>query len=231
MGTSHLLIAGDFNLPGIDWENDYIEHNEDHLTEFINSVQNCFLFQHVKFPTRYRPGETANILDLIMTNEEGMISDVEHLPGLGKSDHECLSFYLNCNKQFPKHKTPSYNVFKANYAKISNNLKDTNWEALLEGDINEAYTKFIKYIDKEVEGNVPQKTSTWKKNNIFMTPESLKLKDKKNKLWKKYKKSKKEEDLSIYKKIRDSLRCKTRSLRENFENNLTREIKDKSKPF
>ena len=44
----------------------------------------CFLYQHVTQPTRYRIGETPNLLDLIITNEEGLISSLEHFPGLGK---------------------------------------------------------------------------------------------------------------------------------------------------
>ena len=50
--TSHLLIVEDFNLPGIDWEYDYVGSNQKHLIEFVNTIQNCFLFQHVKSPTR-----------------------------------------------------------------------------------------------------------------------------------------------------------------------------------
>ena len=79
--ASHLLIAGDFNLKDIDWEHDHVEKDQTHLLEFVNTVQNCFLYQQVKQPTRFRSGETSNVLDLIFTNEEGLISEIDHLPG------------------------------------------------------------------------------------------------------------------------------------------------------
>ena len=41
-------------------------------------------------------GESPNVLDLILTNEEGMVSDLEHLPGLGNSDHVVLQTSLVC---------------------------------------------------------------------------------------------------------------------------------------
>ena len=92
--ATHLLISGDFNLSAIDWENHCVQHNQEYLTRFVNTIHDCFLFQHVKQPTRYREGETSNILDLILTNEEGMIDTIDHYPGLGKRDHECLVFDL-----------------------------------------------------------------------------------------------------------------------------------------
>ena len=96
--ATRLLISRDFNLSGIDWENHCVQHNQEYLTQFVNTIHDCFLFQHVKQPTRYR-GETSNILDLILTNEEGMIDTIDHYPGLGKSDHECLVFNLKCSKE------------------------------------------------------------------------------------------------------------------------------------
>ena len=36
------------------------------------------------------------MLDLILTNEEGMVRNLDHLPGLGSSDHVVLKFTLVC---------------------------------------------------------------------------------------------------------------------------------------
>ena len=122
MKYSRLLIAGDFNLKGIDWEDDFAECNRKYLQDFINTLHESFLYQHVKKPTRHRLGEKSNILDLVITNEEGIVSDIEHLPGLGKSDHECLLFNINCMKRTDKTNVKHYNVFKAKYTVIEKNL-------------------------------------------------------------------------------------------------------------
>ena len=55
-----------------------------------------------------------------------MIQLVKHLPGLGKSDHECFIFYLKCSKHIYKSWPVSYNFYKGNYAKISKIISDTN---------------------------------------------------------------------------------------------------------
>ena len=89
MKYTRLLIAGDFNLKGIDWEDDLADCNRRYLQDVINNLHENFLYQHVKKPTRHRLGEKSNILDLVITNEER----------IGKSDHECLLSNINCKKR------------------------------------------------------------------------------------------------------------------------------------
>ena len=51
----------------------------------LSVAKNCYLYQHVKEPTRFR-NEEASILDLIFTKEED-IRNIEVLQPLGRSDH------------------------------------------------------------------------------------------------------------------------------------------------
>ena len=51
MKASRKVIAGDFNLKGIDWENDHVIDNHLHLVDFVTVVHDNFLHQHVKKPT------------------------------------------------------------------------------------------------------------------------------------------------------------------------------------
>ena len=57
MKASRKVIAGDFNLKGIDWENDDVIDNHLHLVDFVTVVHDNFLHQHVMKPTRHRIGE------------------------------------------------------------------------------------------------------------------------------------------------------------------------------
>ena len=95
---THLLITGDFNLPNIVWPT--CIPKKGNLTEteqaFIDLIRDKYLYQHIDKPTRYRQNQSANILDLILTNEEDMVTDIEHLSPLGSSDHCTLSFKFNC---------------------------------------------------------------------------------------------------------------------------------------
>ena len=50
----------------------------------------------VDFPTRFREGQTPSLLDLIITNEDGMVQNAEPRSPLGKSDHVVIYFTLRC---------------------------------------------------------------------------------------------------------------------------------------
>ena len=74
---SHLIILGDFNYPEINWNYTISRAAENHPSNmFLNSIQDSLLYQHVTQPTRHRLGESPNTLDLVLTNEEGMINKI-----------------------------------------------------------------------------------------------------------------------------------------------------------
>ena len=84
----HLMIMGDFNFPGIDWNSH--SGSQHHEEVFLNSFRDLFLWQHSEKPTHYREGQTVNILDLVFTSEEEMIDKINYCEPIGKSDHLTL---------------------------------------------------------------------------------------------------------------------------------------------
>jgi len=85
---------------------------------FLDAVHDSGLSQHVTEPTHYRPNITANILDLVFTNEEAMISSINYFPGIGSSDHVCLQFHLLCYSTHAKASLPRYNLRQADFNKM-----------------------------------------------------------------------------------------------------------------
>ena len=66
------------------------------------AVHDNHLFQYITKPTCYRANTTANTLDLVCTNEEGMVNVIEYLPAIGSSDHVCLRFTLLCYSSYSR---------------------------------------------------------------------------------------------------------------------------------
>ena len=77
---------GDFNFPQIDWHswNTPCKNPEENGNLIIEAVRDSYLHQHINKPTRARRNHTSHILDLVFTNEEGMVSGVEHHSPIGK---------------------------------------------------------------------------------------------------------------------------------------------------
>ena len=135
------------------------------IVNFLNDFQSRFLYQHVRKPTQYRLGETSNLLDLIITNEGGMVQLIERHPGLGKSDHNCLLFDLKCSGYISKNSTITYNFYKRNYTNIKTSLP-TLIGHLYYGNLNDSYKTFSNIIEKAIKENIPSKSSIPKSKNI-----------------------------------------------------------------
>ena len=225
------LICGDFNYPEIDWENEYVSDSSEAIGPFIDTVQDNLLYQHVYKPTRYRTGNEPSLLDLVFTNEEGMIRELQHNPGLGESDHECIDFQIDICQTA---ETPPVkeNYFKADYETIRGRLKRINWDEELSGDFLTAYERFENILRESKEGCTPKSGSKKKDTrNMYFTNEAVRKKDLKNKLWRKYKKSRSDYDYNRYKRAKNDLRCLTRELRSRFENNIVNDLKLAPKKF
>jgi len=91
VSKDHYLLMGDFNFPDVNWHNHAV--NEDassDRTDFFDCVNDCFLSQHVLQPTR-----SNSILDLVLTREPHLVSNVEVMEYLGNSDHNMVTFSVH----------------------------------------------------------------------------------------------------------------------------------------
>ena len=229
---SHILVSGDFNFKEIDWENEYVRGNHQHISLFMETLQDLFLKQHVTEPTRYRNGEEPSLLDLIITNEEGMIQNLSYHPALGDSDHCCLKFDLCCYAYHHKRKVDKVpNYYKANYETIQNRLMDINWDVLLNGTLKDDYAIFVEQLDIATSGCIPNHISPRKKHNIYMTAEALRLKNKKKRLWRRYARTRSSYDHSAFVQSKNKLRNLTRNLRADYESLIANGSKNKPKTF
>ena len=124
---------------------------------FINTINDCFLHQHVTERTRFRSGEEPSLLDLVLSMEEGMFYNLEYQPGRGDSDHVSLIFDLISYTNRSQNTQPQPNYFKTNFANIRNKLGNINWEDILFGNFEESYGHFANFLTASIEGNVPKR--------------------------------------------------------------------------
>ena len=97
LNFSHLLVFGDLNHPSINWLDNISPPDGNHPASlFMDSARDAFLTQHVTEPTHYRGNNTPNTLDLIFTNEEGVLEQLKYLAPVGSSHHSLLKFDFCC---------------------------------------------------------------------------------------------------------------------------------------
>ena len=85
--------------------------------------------QHVFKPTRHRGGQESSVLDLVFTLDPNMVTDLEHLPPLGHSDHEALLWSYICysDPQVSIYSNKTYNYFKGDYDALNDYLFTIDW--------------------------------------------------------------------------------------------------------
>ena len=99
-----------------------------------------------------------NILDLVFTNEEGMVDDIIHESPLGNSDHSVLVFDYVCYAQIADHKQLRFFYNNGNYSSTRDVMSNCNWYNVLgTGDINEQWACLKDYIKKCENEFVPHK--------------------------------------------------------------------------
>ena len=124
---SHICLVGDFNYRDINWQTYSTLRNEGSKeANFIETVHDCYLYQHLKEPTRNRGTNEPSLIDLVLTNESMQVSDIEYHAPLDKSDHCVITFQYHCYLDYSQPKE-RYIYQKADYDGMKNHLELTNW--------------------------------------------------------------------------------------------------------
>ena len=168
---THLLVCGDFNYPSIDWTTGYGHTSEPCAQQFLDTLQDLFLYQHINLPTRYRHGQVSNTLYLVITNEEHMIDHFSP-PGLALNDHTCIQFTYTCYTSVSNNLISRYNIHHVDYDKLKILMSNIDW--------NDAIGLFLCTFKSFLHDTVPVTTAKHKNNNIYITYEAKSLKNKRN---------------------------------------------------
>lgn len=89
-----VVLVGDFNYRSIVWPFAHDQTLHDSAQLFQKTYFDSALYQFITEPTRYQSGNTPSLLDLLMTNEEDLISGITYSAPIGKSDHSVIEFQI-----------------------------------------------------------------------------------------------------------------------------------------
>ena len=145
-----------------------------------------------------------NILDLILTNEEGIVNDVLVKEPLGKSDHAVLSFFFECYHIRERAKKDKYNFNKGNYECMREKIKSIEWDDILKHmDVEQSWSEITRQILEAEDKFIPRKTERKGiRKPIWMNEKAItKIREKKEE-FKRYLDTKEGKDYTAYTKAR-----------------------------
>ena len=153
---SHMLINGDFNYPELTWNPETSPSSVLHPASlFLESLRDNFLHQHVQNPSHARTDQSPTTIDLLITNEEHMLDDLNHTPPLGKSHHDCLVYKYRCYSECEENHTKMFKLNKGNYSNLRQDVSNTTWFENRNTDINTMWLEFKNGLLEKCANHIP----------------------------------------------------------------------------
>ena len=219
-----MVILGDFNYSDINWK---FRDSGSLGKDFLDLVNDCFLWQHIKQPTRGK-----NTLDLVLSSEENMIEEIEISCPISNSDHNTIFFQLICNNDDEESKVVNYSYDKSDYQSIRKGLQTIEWNSQFLGKSVEDMWSFWKNVMVKYRDAYVPKAKNYKRSYPkWMTGKIRRGIRKRNKAWQRYNASPQHQRLRKYQKLRNKVNKHIRTSKRAFEESLAEKIKYDPKAF
>ncbi|BHF68944.1 hypothetical protein SprV_0301198500 [Sparganum proliferum] len=152
----NIMIMGDFNAPGTNWNTLQASGPKTAFDyRLLNKTLKASLTQHVMFPTRAREGQRANCLDLVFTKTPDSIDEITSMPPLGRSDHLVLIwdyslFYISHTSDQKRR-----NAWRGDFNGMRADLSGLDWNSLFTGNANDDWELFKNVLLQLINNHCP----------------------------------------------------------------------------
>lgn len=206
-----VIVSGDFNLPHIEWS--VVPKAHSNLIEYREFFTLCEVFsltQYIRVPTR-----KDAILDLLLCNEEHVVTGMHVVPGIG--DHDCVVASVLCPKPLinTRCERKVYFFERANFSGIASvieqyltTVKVANYAAC----VDRLWSNFKAIILDAIDCYIPSKIVTSKRrcDKPYINAEIKRLIKRKSRLYSKFRATGDPE-------IGNKLRCASVALKYGIE--------------
>ncbi|GAB0176029.1 hypothetical protein GRJ2_000068100 [Grus japonensis] len=117
---------GDFNHLDICWRDNTARHKQSR--RFLKCVDGDFVLHVIEEPTK-----RSAMLDLVLTNKEGLVGNVKLKGSLGCSDHEMVEFKIFRAARRAHSKLTTLKLRRADFGVFRDLLGRVPWDKALEG--------------------------------------------------------------------------------------------------
>ena len=218
-------------MPDIDWIHELSPPNQ-HSTRFLfmECLRDCFLTQHVMQPTHKRGDQQANILELILTNEDNMIEDLRYEAPLGKSHHWSLVFKFRCYAEYKSRNAKTFKYAKGDYEQLRALVRECDLSVVEDMPMEEGWRYLEENITTAMNKSIPKYNRNEGPHNrsnrpMWMNTTALVKVKSKNETYKCYRNMMDVKDYEKYAKARNQACWECRKAKKIFERTLAKEAK------
>ena len=219
----HIIIAGDFNLTEIDWDTRQVKGSvNSYQYKVFDCVNDLFLEETIKEPTRFRGTNIPSKLDWVLTENPQCMSDKTIGPPLGLSDHALTSIDYDCvTDKDAEDDIINYSFCRGNYSAMKDELQSINWPHKLKYlNTQQIWDSFHSVITGLIERHVPKKKYTPSKNPPWYGKEIGILSKDKKRVWKAYKRNPTPDNWNVYAKLHNKFSHKIEQWNQSMKTKL-----------
>ena len=227
----HVIVAGDFNCPDIDWDSLSLQKEAQD-----KEVQQALLDLSVDFnltQVQDKPTRENNLLDLIFTTNPSLIKSTANAPGI--SDHDIVVVDSDTKPFYAKQRPRKCFVFsRANWDQLKTDIKDISVEIVrlyrCGSSVQKLWDTLTKDLLTAINSNIPSKLKTSKHSVPWINREVKRTLRRKARL---FKKAKKTNNWTSYRKCQKECKQKLRKAEWNHINKVINEDlqNNNTKPF
>ncbi len=225
----NILIGGDLNLPGFQWDSSFSEEGNLLKTK-VDDIRKMGFEQIVKEPTRVTD-HSANVLDVVLVNFPEHVQSVVLEDGIG--DHKAVLAQFNFTSLLSKSIPRTIFAFGRTNIDAFRNELDSNFNDFMQysstQSANDSWNKFKEIIHRARDLAVPKLQlkdnfdPPWYNRNIIYL---------KNKCRKEHSKARQSKNFQLYNEARSKLNlAKYQCEQEFISKTLDLDLKEKPKKF
>ena len=216
-----IWLAGDFNLPDIDWSRNAITGHQykEHSNETFNTLESELgLHQVIDTPTR-----EDNILDLFFTNRPTLVKRSTVIPGI--SDHHAV--YIDSHITMTRKKPVKQTIFmwgKADIQGIKEMCKELSNSVVQKftsmSNINDVWSFFRDECQRIIEDNVPSRSFSQRFTQTWINRDLRRITRLKQRWFRRARRSKHPNDWLRYKALKKQAQKTWRETHDKYTNDM-----------
>ena len=219
------ILTGDFNFPDIGWREG---KSRARGRSFYEATAAAFMDQHVTQPTHV----SGNLLDLVLCNKEGLISNTSTYGRLGKSDHEIVTFEVEIGRDVKADQRASSDYGRAKFDEMRGAIGAVPWGALLSGkSVNVTWQAIRDQITSEMNRHIPIRKRKKRNEPPWLNAATKRVIDRKRAAWRKWRQTMREEDKSEYRRVEAEAKGMVRNRKNGWERDVAKHRKKNPKFF
>lgn len=219
--NSTLVLFGDFNYSDINWPIQSHSSKTRLSSLFVDNYLNSNLHQLIQQPTRFRNANRPSTLDLLLTNDENLITEINFDSLIGTSDHIVICAHAQFLSYSENRKSPIIrNYWKANYTAINNSLATQDFQFEADDNVDKLWEKISAAVTKITERHVPAKRKSKNTQKPWVTLQLQSQIKHKKLAWNKYTKNRTPENYGCYRMLANQVTNNLRNGRLQYEDNI-----------